>query len=85
MRWLLLVVSIAGFSIAFATKSAGVLGLGLLLGFGGLIGAFFGFAAARVAASARPDAALLTDRDIATLRASIKKPQQPRPSAPPIK
>ena len=80
-----MLVSIAGFSIAFATKSAGVLGLGLLLGFGGLIGAFFGFAAARVAASARPDAALLTDRDIATLRASVKKPQQPRPSAPPIK
>ena len=85
MRWFLLLVSIAGFSIAFATKSAGVLGLGLLLGFGGLLGAFFGFAAARVAASARPDAALLTDRDIATLRASMKKPQPPRPPVSPAK
>jgi hypothetical protein len=83
MRWFMLLVAIAAFTLAYSTKSAGLLGLCLLIGFVGLVISFLGFAAARVAATARPDAALLTDRDIATLRASMKKPQPPRPPAPP--
>ncbi len=71
MRWFLLLVSLAGFSYAYVARTPELLGLSLLAGFGGLIGAFFGFAAARVAATARPDAALLTDKDISALRASV--------------
>jgi hypothetical protein len=46
----------------------------LVLGFAFLVAAFFAFAAARVAENSRPDSALLTDKDIATLRASLRKP-----------
>lgn len=74
MRWLALLIAVIGFALAFSTRSPGVLGFGLLLGFGGLLGALFGFAAARIAANAQPDNALLTDKDIATLRASMRKP-----------
>jgi hypothetical protein len=86
MRWLLLLISLAGFSYAYVTKSPELLGFSLLAGFGGLIGAFFAFAAERVAATARPDAALLTDKDISALRASVnakKAAGAARPPAPP--
>ena len=83
MRWFMLLLAIAAFTFAYSTTSAGLLGLGLLVGCIALIASFLGFAAARVAATARPDAALLTDRDIAALRASVKKPQPPRPPAAP--
>lgn len=86
MRWFLLLVSLAGFSYAYMAKTPEALGLAVLLGFLALIGAFLGFAAARVAATARPDAALLTDKDISALRASVaankKAPHPPTPPAP---
>ena len=47
--------------------------MGFVLGFVCLIAAFFTFAAARVEANSRPDSTLLTDKDIATLRASMRK------------
>lgn len=86
MRWIMLLVSLAGFSYAYVAKTPEMLGISLVAGFVGLIAAFFGFAAARVAATARPDAALLTDRDISALRASVaaNKKAPPRPPAPPI-
>ena len=74
MRWILLLVAIFCFAVVFTTKTAGLLGLGLVLGLVCLFGSLFGFAAARVASVARPDAALLTDKDISALRASIRKP-----------
>lgn len=69
MRWILLGLTILGFAISFVTKSAGVLALGLVLGFVGLVGMVFSIAGDRVAARARPDTAMLTTEDLAALRA----------------
>jgi hypothetical protein len=74
MRWILLLIALFCFALVFAAKSPGLLALGLLLGFACLFGSLFGFAAERVAATARPDVAMLTDKDITALRASIRKP-----------
>jgi len=82
MRWILLGVALAGFAIAFSTKSPGVLGLGLVLGFCALFAALFAFAADRIASTARPDSALLTDKDINALRASVRKPGAPASQPP---
>lgn len=83
MRWIFLLVALFGFVVAFSTKAPGILGLGLLLGLIGLFGALFGFAAERVASSARPDVALLTDKDLNALRASMRKAVPTTPNAPP--
>lgn len=68
MRWFTLIVAIAGFALAFTTKSPGLLGLGLVTGFGGMIGFTFALAAARIAATAQPDAALIVDAQVSALR-----------------
>jgi hypothetical protein len=77
-RVLLLLLTIAGFAIAFMAKSPGLLGLGLLLGFAGLFGFVLALAAARVSASARPDTAMATAADLAALR----RTPPPRPVPP---
>lgn len=74
MRWVLLVVAVFGIGLAFSARTPGLMALGLLLGFGGLFVSLFAFAAARIASTARPDAVLLTDKDINALRASVRKP-----------
>lgn len=83
MRWICLLLALLGFGLGFAARTPGLMGIGFVLGFVFLIAAFFAFAAARVAASSRPDAALLTDKDINMLRASMRKPGAP--PAPPRK
>lgn len=82
MRWILLVVAVFGFGLTFAAKTPGLMGIGLLVGFIGLLGALFAFAAARIAATSRPDAVLLSDKDINTLRTSLRKPAPPKPGPP---
>ncbi|HZP65197.1 MAG TPA: hypothetical protein VFB32_02720 [Rudaea sp.] len=82
MRWVLLLVSVFGFAIVFSTRSSALLTLGLLAGFGGLFGAIIGFASARIASTARPDSMLLSDKDIGTLQASIRKSSANPPRAP---
>ncbi len=79
MRWLLLLIAVSGFALGFSAKTPGLMGLGFVLGFVFLLAAFFAFAAARVAANTRPDSTLLTDKDIAALRASMRKPATDRP------
>lgn len=82
MRWILLLLAVLGFALAFSAKAPGLMGLGFALGFVFLIAAFFAFAAARVADASRPDSALLTDKDIAALRASMRKKPAPPPANP---
>ena len=80
MRWILLLLAFGAFALAFSTKSAGVMGLGLVGGIALLIAALFAFAAAKIEGTARPDAVLLTDKDINALRASVRKAKPPQPS-----
>lgn len=92
MRWIMLGLTILGFAMAFVTKSAGVLAIGLVLGFVGLFGMVFSIAADRVAAGARPDTAMLSTEDLAALRArreaaaakaaGAARPQPPTPDRP---
>ena len=81
MRWVFLLGGMFGFAVAFSAKTPGALGIGLVVGFVGLFAALLGFAAARIAASAQSDAALLTDKDINALRASMRKPATPATSS----
>jgi len=83
MRWILLVVSIAAFSLAYAAKTSGTLGFALLVGVIALVGAFLGFAQSRIAATARPDAAMLSDKDIATLQNAVRNAKKNPPAPPP--
>ena len=77
MRWILLVVAVFGIGLAFSARTPGLMALGLFVGFGSLFVSLFAFAAARIASTSRPDAVLLTDKDINSLRASMRKPAAP--------
>ena len=79
MRWIFLVLAVIGFSLAFSAKTAGLMEIGFLAGFAGLFGAFFGFAAARIASTSRPDTVLLTD--VTKMRATAAKPVAAQPPA----
>ena len=83
MRWILLLLAFGAFALAFSTKSSGVMGLALIGGVVLLIAALFAFAAAKIEATSRPDAALLTDKDINALRASVRKTKPPASPASP--
>ena len=83
MRWIMLVAAVFGFGLAFAARTPGLMGLGLLIGFVCLFISLFGFAAARIAATSRPEIAMLTDKEITALQQSVRKPapaSQPLPS-----
>jgi hypothetical protein len=82
MRWILSLVALGAFTLAFSTKSPGLMGVFLVIGVAALFAAVFAFAADKIAATSRPDSALLTDKDIAALRASMRKPTPPTPQAP---
>lgn len=67
-RWITLGLTLLGFALVFSTKSPGLLGLGLLLSLVGIVGFVFALAAARVSASARPEASMVIGEDVAALR-----------------
>lgn len=68
MRWLCVAVSMLGFIMSWMTHSAGVLALGLLLGFGGAFAAVLAFAAARIEDRARPDAMMISPEELVQMR-----------------
>jgi len=81
MRWIMLAVSLLGFVISFGTQSVGVLVLGLLLALGGMVGAVFAFAAARVesvsqAQSSRELSVLLDAKKLNVAPEARAKPAQ---------
>lgn len=83
MRWILLLLAFGAFALAFSTRSGGVMGLALFGGFVLGVAALFAFAAAKIEATSRPDAALLTDKDINALRVSVRKANAAQPTQPP--
>jgi hypothetical protein len=91
MRWLLLVLTVVGFTLTFMAKGPGLLAIGLVLGFVGFFGFIFALAADRVSASTRPETAMLATEDLAAMHARqsgarprpvVATPVKPRPSAP---
>jgi len=82
MRWILLLIGLGAFALAFSTKSSGFLAFCLVVGSVAMIAALFAFAAAKIEATSRPDTTLLTDKDISAIRASLRKAQKP-PEPPP--
>lgn len=84
MRWLLLIVALAAFSLAYMTKTPETLGFAVLVGVIALVGSFLGFAQERISATARPDAAMLSDKEIAILRNAVRNANAKKnPPAPP--
>lgn len=69
MRWVLVLLSIAGFFAAFLSRTPGLLGLCLLLGFACAIAAVFAFAHARIEGNARPET--LNEADLLAYKATL--------------
>ncbi|HEX4481251.1 MAG TPA: hypothetical protein VH082_10605 [Rudaea sp.] len=82
MRWLLLIVALAAFSLAYMARSPEMLGIAVLVGVVALVGSFLSFAQARIESTARPDAAMLSDKDIALLRNAMRNAKKNPPSPP---
>jgi hypothetical protein len=80
-RWILLGMTILGFGIVFTTHNPTALGIGLLLGIIGFFGFIVALAADRIAANARPDAAMASGQDIMAMRKAIPA----RPAAAPLR
>jgi len=82
MRWLMLLVSIAAFTIAFRAAEPSTMGWSLLVGFIAIIASFLGFAAARVASVAsgqhhREQSLLVTSRSKLTPARPAASQQEP--------
>lgn len=73
MRWFFLLLSMVGFSFGFTTKIMTLAVLGLGCGFVGLILSILAFAAHRIQANAQSETALLTDKEVSQLRASVRR------------
>ncbi len=69
MRWLLLLIAVVGFAVAFTSRSPGLLALGLFVGLAGLFGFTLAMAAARIAETAQPAANLIADAEVSAMRA----------------
>lgn len=71
-RWIMIAFTVGGFLTAFMTRSPGLLGIALLLGFIGLFGVVMSIAADRVSSNMRPETAMLQPEVIAALRERAK-------------
>jgi|GEM_PF-5325690 len=76
MRWILLLLAVAGFVVVFTTKSPGVLGIALAVAVFCSFGFVLSLAAARISANAQPESMLIVDPDVASLRARTQKLRQ---------
>ncbi len=81
-RWILLLLAIAGFAISFTTKSAALLGIGIVLIFVGTFGVVLSVASARISDNARPESAMASAEDLVALRKPRVAPRTTPPSTP---
>lgn len=72
MRWILIAMILVGFILAFLTRSPGVLGLGLIIGFIGTFGLVFSIAGERISENSRPDTTMLQGDVLAAIRDRAK-------------
>lgn len=82
-RWILLLLAVVGFVISFTTKSAALLGIGIVLIFVGTFGVVLSVASARISDNARPDSAMASTEDLVALRKPRLAPQPPAQPPPP--
>ena len=75
MRWVWLTMGIFGFALAWAARTPGWLGIGLILGFVGVTMTVFAIAAMRIEERARPEAMMISPDEMGQLR---KRPEGPR-------
>lgn len=83
MRFFWLLLTVGGITAAFMAKTAGLLGMALIVTFVAGLCAVFSFAAARIESSSRPDSALMTPEVLAAVRAHAAKQQAGQPAARP--
>ena len=76
MRWILVLLALGGFFVAFTTKSPGILGLALAVAIFSSLAFVFALAAARISANAQPEAMLIVDPEVTSLRARKLRLQQ---------
>ena len=76
MRWILFLLAIVGFAVAFTTKSPGVLGIGLAVGVFCSLGFVLALAAARISANAQPETMLIIDPEVTSLRTRTQRLRQ---------
>jgi hypothetical protein len=81
MVWGLALVSLMAFLLAFASHSAGWMGLGIFIGFAAAIAAALVFIDRHVRASSRPEH--MTEREITALRSTVRKPEDSSRQLPP--
>ena len=79
MRWIMILLTLAGFALAFLARGPGLLGIGLLLAFVGLFGTVLSIAASRISSGTRPETAMLSAEDLRAIRdrAHAQQKQQP--------
>ena len=68
MRWIMIVLTLAGLGLAVLARGPGLLGLGLVLGFIGLFGIVMSIAASRISSGTRPETAMLSADDLRAIR-----------------
>lgn len=81
MIWALAIVSLVAFMLAFASHSAGWMGLCIVVGLVCGIAAALGFIDRHLRASSRPEH--MTEREIEALRSTVRNPPGARPGLPP--
>lgn len=81
MIWVLAIVSLFAFMLAFASHSAGWMGLCIAVGLVCGIAAGLVFIDRHLRASSRPEH--MTDGEIEALRNTVRKPEGARPKLPP--
>ncbi|MEO7149043.1 MAG: hypothetical protein ABIY40_03800 [Rhodanobacteraceae bacterium] len=81
MRWTLATIALLGFTIAFASHSAGLVAFGVFVGLVCGIGAALAFVDAQIRASSRPEH--MTQGQLDALKATLRPPSPAPNQLPP--